>query len=59
MFLEGVLAHVGGGADGGDGGFVDDCAAGLVFGCHDCFVACLGVVYLYVLNPCGFWEGVW
>jgi len=47
VFLEGVLAYVGGGADGGDGGFVDDGAAVLVFGCHDCFLDCNLFVCVY------------
>lgn len=46
VFLEGVLADVGGGADGGYGRFVDDGCAALIFGCHDCFI-CLWRWCLY------------
>ena len=47
MFLEGVLADVGCGADGGDGRFVDD--FGAVFCGHgcDCMVCMVGLVWFW------------
>ena len=40
VLLERVLADVRGGVHGGDGRFINDGAAVLVFGCHTCVLVC-------------------